>query len=97
VVEIPYDDSSIRDTGPTFVVNREDLVRGVDWGFKAWNGPGPPHDSSWIRMPYSLGGFSTSCVLAATSPTWWWRVVPAREILLVGGCIHCVVQQRPQG
>jgi agmatine deiminase len=47
VVEVPYDDSWIRDTGPTFMVNGEGLVRGVDWEFKAWSGPGPPHYSSW--------------------------------------------------
>jgi agmatine deiminase len=47
VVEIPYDDSWIRDTGPTFVVNGDGIVRGVDWEFRAWSGPGPPHYSSW--------------------------------------------------
>jgi len=49
VVEIPYDDSWIRDTGPTFVVSGEGLVRGVDWEFKAWSGPEPPHYASWDR------------------------------------------------
>jgi len=47
VVEISYDDSWIRDTGPTFVVNGEGIVRGVDWEFKAWSGPDRPHYSSW--------------------------------------------------
>ncbi len=47
VVEIPYDDAWIRDTGPTFVVNGEGAVRGVDWEFKAWSGPGPPHYVPW--------------------------------------------------
>jgi agmatine deiminase len=47
VVEISYDDSWIRDTGPTFVINGEGLVRGVDWEFTAWSGPDPPHYSSW--------------------------------------------------
>ena len=38
VVEMSYDDSWVRDTGPTFVVNDEGLVRGVDWEFNAWGG-----------------------------------------------------------
>jgi agmatine deiminase len=47
VVEVSYDDSWIRDTGPTFLVNGEGVVRGVDWEFKAWSGPGPPHYFPW--------------------------------------------------
>lgn len=39
VVEMVYDDAWARDTGPTFVVNRESgEVRGVDWAFNAWGG-----------------------------------------------------------
>ncbi|MGV8968759.1 MAG: agmatine deiminase [Cellulomonas sp.] len=38
VVEISNDDSWIRDCGPTFVVNDEGDVRGVDWDFNAWGG-----------------------------------------------------------
>ncbi|MGX4599204.1 agmatine deiminase [Faecalimicrobium sp. JNUCC 81] len=37
VVEISNDDSWIRDCGPTFVTNGEE-VRGVDWSFNAWGG-----------------------------------------------------------
>ena len=47
VVEIPYDDAWIRDTGPTFVVNGEGEVHGVDWEFNAWSGPGDPHYVPW--------------------------------------------------
>jgi agmatine deiminase len=54
VVEIPYDDAWIRDTGPTFVANGEGAVRGV-------------------------------------------VCVGSREILLGGGNVHCIVQQRPRG
>jgi len=38
VVEMSNDDSWMRDIGPTFVVNDEGQVRGVDWRFNAWGG-----------------------------------------------------------
>ncbi|MGV8979054.1 MAG: agmatine deiminase [Cellulomonas sp.] len=38
VVEMPNDDAWIRDCGPTFVVNDDGDVRGVDWDFNAWGG-----------------------------------------------------------
>ncbi|MDH2436009.1 agmatine deiminase [Pokkaliibacter sp. MBI-7] len=38
VVEISNDDAWVRDTGPTFVINHEGEVRGVDWDFNAWGG-----------------------------------------------------------
>ena len=38
VVELSSDDAWIRDSGPTFVVNDQGEVRGVDWKFNAWGG-----------------------------------------------------------
>lgn len=38
LVEISTDDAWVRDTGPTFVINDQGGVRGVDWGFNAWGG-----------------------------------------------------------
>ncbi len=38
VVEMSYNDSWMRDCGPTFVVNPDGLVRGIDWDFNAWGG-----------------------------------------------------------
>lgn len=38
VVEMSANDSWIRDCGPTFVVNEQGLVRGIDWDFNAWGG-----------------------------------------------------------
>jgi agmatine deiminase len=38
LVEISTDDAWVRDTGPTFVVNGQGGVRGVDWTFNAWGG-----------------------------------------------------------
>jgi agmatine deiminase len=37
-VEMTTDDSWMRDTGPTFVVNDAGELRGVDWRFNAWGG-----------------------------------------------------------
>lgn len=37
VIELSYDDSWVRDCGPTFVTNGRTL-RGVDWRFNAWGG-----------------------------------------------------------
>ena len=38
VVEMSSNDCWMRDSGPTFVVNRRGEVRGVDWVFNAWGG-----------------------------------------------------------
>ncbi len=38
VVEVSNDDSWVRDCGPTFVKNQQDVVRGINWGFNAWGG-----------------------------------------------------------
>lgn len=38
VVEMSSNDSWARDYAPTFVVNDEGDVRGIDWGFNAWGG-----------------------------------------------------------
>lgn len=38
LVEMTSNDSWIRDSGPTFVINDEGNVRGIDWKFNAWGG-----------------------------------------------------------
>jgi agmatine deiminase len=38
VVILPNNDSWVRDTGPTFLVNKNNYIRGVDWDFNAWGG-----------------------------------------------------------
>jgi agmatine deiminase len=38
VVELSHDDSWMRDVGPTFVINKKGMKRGVDWRFNAWGG-----------------------------------------------------------
>lgn len=49
LVEIETDDAWMRDTGPTFVVDRAGGRRGVDWGFNAWGGTDGGLYSSWER------------------------------------------------
>lgn len=38
VVEMSTDDAWARDVAPTFVVNDNGNIRGIDWGFNAWGG-----------------------------------------------------------
>ena len=38
VVELPANDSWVRDCGPTFVINGKGMLRLVDWQFNAWGG-----------------------------------------------------------
>jgi agmatine deiminase len=38
LVEIANNDAWMRDCGPTFVINGQSEVRGVDWAFNAWGG-----------------------------------------------------------
>ena len=38
VIEMSTNDAWCRDTGPTFLVNDQRQVRGVDWTFNAWGG-----------------------------------------------------------
>ncbi|HEY9215752.1 MAG TPA: agmatine deiminase, partial [Ancylobacter sp.] len=44
LIEASSDDSWCRDSGPTFVIDAEGRVRGVDWGFNAWGGLYGPYD-----------------------------------------------------
>ena len=47
VLEIDSDDAWMRDAGPTFVVNDNGEVRGVDWEFNAWGGLNGGLYTSW--------------------------------------------------
>ncbi len=38
VVEMLYNDAWMRDIGPTFLINPDGEVRGIDWEFNAWGG-----------------------------------------------------------
>ncbi|WP_170407424.1 agmatine deiminase family protein [Ruegeria arenilitoris] len=43
LVECPLDDSWLRDNGPTFVLDEDGALAGVDWVFDGWGGEWP-HD-----------------------------------------------------
>ena len=47
VIEMSYDDSWMRDCGPTFIVNDGGVVRGVDWEFNCWGGLDAGHYFPW--------------------------------------------------
>ena len=47
VVEMSNDDAWMRDCGPTFVVNDQGVVRGVDWEFNCWGGLEAGHYFPW--------------------------------------------------
>src|SRR3954447_3753687 len=49
LVEISTDDAWLRDTGPTFVLDRKGDRRGVDWRFNAWGGFDGGLYSPWER------------------------------------------------
>ena len=38
IIEIPSDGNWLRDTGPTFLLNNNGDIRGIDWEFNAWGG-----------------------------------------------------------
>ena len=38
VIEMSNNDSWVRDSGPSFVVNKKGRLRGIDWGFNAYGG-----------------------------------------------------------
>lgn len=44
IATIPHNDAWFRDNGPTFVVNPEGALAGVNWSFNAWGGKYAPWD-----------------------------------------------------
>jgi agmatine deiminase len=49
VVEISSNDAWMRDVGPTFVIDANGLLRGVDWKFNAWGGLDGGLYFPWLR------------------------------------------------
>lgn len=44
ILAIPHNDAWLRDNGPTFVINKNDGLAGINWGFNAWGGKYEPWD-----------------------------------------------------
>ena len=49
VVEIESDDAWARDVAPTFVKNKDGIVRGINWSFNAWGGDYDGLYKSWDK------------------------------------------------
>jgi agmatine deiminase len=88
VIELSYDDAWIRDTGPTFLVNKNGELCGVDWFFNAWGGIGHvSEDGGWnltgSYFPWKLDDLVARKVLEIESVKRY-----RCPLLLEGGAIH---------
>ncbi len=78
VVELSYNDSWMRDCGPTFVRNDNGEVRLVDWEFNAWGGL-----KGGLYFPWDLDNLVAQKVAELT-----WTDRYKAPIVLEGGSIH---------
>ncbi len=78
VVEISSNDAWMRDVGPTFVMDRRGMVRGVDWIFNAWGGR-----SGGIYAPWDLDDQVAAKVLEVERCSRY-----RAPFVLEGGAIH---------
>lgn len=78
VVEVSNDDAWMRDVGPTFVVNNQGEVRGVDWQFNAYGGL-----AEGLYFPWDQDALLAQKVLEITAVDRY--VAP---IVAEGGSIH---------
>ncbi len=79
VIGMESDDAWARDVGPTFVVNKERKIRGIDWQFNAWGGTFDGLYSDWQKDDLLAGRF---CELFN------YPVYDAKHFVLEGGSIH---------
>jgi agmatine deiminase len=79
VIGMESDDAWARDVGPTFVVNKERKIRGIDWRFNAWGGTFDGLYSDWQKDDLLAGRF---CDLFN------YPVYDAKHFVLEGGSIH---------
>lgn len=56
-LEIPHNDSWVRDNGPTFVHTRMGTLAGINWRFNAWGGKYAPWDLDDAVAPAVLAAF----------------------------------------
>jgi agmatine deiminase len=88
VIELSYDDVWIRDTGPTFLVNKDGKSCGIDWFFNAWGGIGHiSENNGWdltgSYFPWKLDDLVARKVLEVEN------VKRVRcPLILEGGAIH---------
>lgn len=79
VVEMSSDDSWARDYMPTFLINKNNEIRGVDWGFNAWGGL---YDGLYFPWDKDNKMARKMCDLMDID------VYDCREFILEGGSIH---------
>ena len=79
LIEISYNDSWIRDCGPTFVINDNNQVRGVDWDFNAWGGL-----KGGLYFPWDLDDLVAQKVIEIENKDRY----KAEDFVLEGGSIH---------
>lgn len=78
VVEMSYNDSWVRDCGPTFVINDKEEVRGIDWDFNAWGGL-----SNGLYFPWDLDDLIPQKIMNIEETPRY-----KAPIILEGGSIH---------
>lgn len=80
VVEMSNNDSWMRDVGPTFVVNDQGDIRGVDWRFNAWGGL-----VDGLYFPWDQDDKVARKVCEIENIDYY----KLEEFVLEGGSIHC--------
>jgi len=78
-IPLESDDAWMRDNGPTFVINKDGHLRGVDWVFNAWGG-----DYDGLYKPWDTDDAMAEAILKI------WNVDRYRpqNFVLEGGSIH---------
>lgn len=79
VVEMESDDAWARDVSPTFVVNHQGEVRGIDWQFNAWGGTYDGLYQDWKKDNLLADRFCRQ---------FGYPVYDAQHFVLEGGSIH---------
>lgn len=79
LIKIKTDDAWARDIGPTFVINKEGVVRGINWRFNAWGG-----DFDGLYKDYENDDAFAVKFLNKTGYDYY----DAGDFVLEGGSIH---------
>ena len=79
IIKGESDDAWARDVGPTFVVNKAAILRGIDWQFNAWGGTFDGLYASWDKDQ------EVARILCNELKA---DIYDARDFVLEGGSIH---------
>lgn len=74
IIEIPHNDAWCRDNGPTFIRNKDKILKGINWRFNAWGEKYKPYDLDDLVAGKILNHYKVPII---DSP-----------IVLEGGSIH---------